>query len=382
MLQQKHEHGISKPVGRRNSLSRLRDSMPPETLARVDRMARINRGYVVRPIDRILEKQVNAMIEGQLVLERQLNAMREGQLAFQTNQDYAASEAFKYRAIFVIGDSGSGKSTAIKRIFARMPAGLQPYEDDFGQKICPTDSFKAPKPLTMRLLAKTGLESIGYTIDRNRAENEMWDLYRQQLEEREVLWVHIDEMQHAVRGSGHAAMQDIADIAKNLLQLEDWPLCAIFSGVTSLAAFLRFEDTQLRNRCFVLPFLPLKPGGGTKRLKRAVEGVVTVHAEMQTAEVILTDEFVNRLMHATCGAFGTAIQVTREAIFIALRAGREQLLPEDFVQFYATASGCKPDENVFTAPNWQLIDPGKAIHDYIVRFEQEEEAARKARKRG
>lgn len=368
MLQHNHEQGMGNRVGRTTSLSRLRDSMPSETLARVDRMAGINRGYVVRPIDRILEKQVNAMIEGQL--------------AFHANPDYDASEAFKYRAIFVIGDSGSGKSTAIKRIFARMPAGLQPYEDEFGQTISPTASFKAPKPLTMRLLAKTGLVSIGYTIDRDRKENEMWDLYRAQLKEREMLWVHIDEMQHAVRGNAHAAMQDIADIVKNLLQLEDWPLCAIFSGVTSLAAFLQFEDSQLRNRCLVLPFLPLKPGGGTKRLKRAVQGVITVHAEMQAAEAILKDEFINRLMHGTCGAFGTAIQLTREAIFIALRAGREQVLPEDFVDFYAIASGCKPDENVFTAPNWQLIDPGKAIHDYIVKFEQEEEAARKARKRG
>ena len=366
MMNEQPQDGNEGPGRRRNSLSRLRSSMAPETLARVDRMARIKQGYVTGPHDKLLEQAVADMMEGQA--------------AFDVSSGYATSEALKERALFVIGDSGSGKSTAIKRIFART-SGLESFVDEYGQKIAPTFSFKAPKPLTMKLLAKTGLRAIGYPIERDRQENEMWDLFREQLKQREVLWLNIDEMQHAVKGSGHTAVQDIADIVKNLLQLDDWPLNAILSGVTSLAAFLQFEDSQLRNRCRIVRFEPMTRGADTKRLKRAVEGVITVHAEMQAADAVLTDEFLHRLMHATGGAFGTSIQITREAIFIALRAGREQVLPEDFILFYGRASGCRPDENVFTAPNWHMIDPGKAIQDYVIRHQEEEAAARKARGR-
>lgn len=358
--------GSEGPGKRRNSLTRLRSSMAPETLARVDRMARIKQGYVTGPHDKLLEQAVADMMEAQA--------------AFAVSSGYAASEALKERALFVIGDSGSGKSTAIKRVFART-SGLESFIDDYGQNVHPTVSFKAPKPLTMKLLAKTGLRAIGYPIERDRQENQMWDLFREQLKEREVLWLHIDEMQHAVKGSSHTAIQDIADIVKNLLQLDDWPLNAVMSGVTSLAAFLQFEDRQLKNRCRIVRFEPLKRGQDTKRLKRAVEGVITVHAEMQAADAVLTDEFIHRVLHATCGAFGTAIQFTREAIFIALRAGREQVLPDDFGLFYQRASGCKADENIFEASNWQMIDPGKAVHDYIIRHQEEEKAAREARSR-
>lgn len=366
MLDNKSENGGDSSRLAGTSLARLRSRMAPESLARADRMARIREGYVTSPQDRVLEEAVDAMIEGQA--------------AFAVGGGYAASEAMKERALLVIGESGSGKSTAIKRVLARRPE-LESYVDDYGQSVHPAVSFKAPKPLTMKLLAKEGLRKVGYPIERDRQENQMWDLFREQLQDRGVLWLHIDEMQHAVKGRGHAAVQDIADVVKNLLQLDDWPLNVILSGVSSLAAFLQFEDRQLKNRCRIVRFEPLRRGQDTKSLLRIMEGVIRKHAEMDVADAVLTEEYANRLMHATCGAFGTAIQFTREAVFIALRAKREQVLPEDFALFYRRASGCRPDENVFTAPDWHTIDPGKAVYDYIVKYEEEEKEARLARGR-
>jgi energy-coupling factor transporter ATP-binding protein EcfA2 len=347
------------------SLERLRAAMPPERLLLIGRMTAIKKRYVTGPNDKALAEVIAPMLDGQA--------------AFDPTDDYAA-EALKHRVVFVIGDSGSGKSTAIKRILAKSD-GLQPFFDDDGQEIRPVASFKAPKPMTMKLLAKTGLRAIGYPIERDRPENEMWDLFREQLPEREVLWVHVDEMQHAIRNSGHAATQDIADVVKNLMQLEDWPLMSILSGVTSVASFLRFDDTQLRNRCQIVRFERLNRGDGTVRLQRVIEGVVTKHAEMKPGDGILSEEFANRLIQATSGGFGTAIQFTREAIFIALRQGREEVQPEDFSIFYRRASGCRPDEDIFTSPNWSAIDSGNAIRDFIVMHEEKEAALRESTKR-
>jgi len=343
-----------------DALSRLRSRMEPEAVARADRMARIRSGYVSTPRDRELEAAVAAMIEAQ---------------AGYAHSGWAASEAHKQRALFVIGESGSGKSTAIRRMLARQPV-FQPYDDEYGQVVRPAVSFDAPKPLTMKLLARTGLHAIGYPIDRDRQENEMWELFRDQIKERSVLMLHVDEMQHAIRSTTHAGIQNTADVVKSLLQVPDWPLSAIFSGVPSLAAFLQHEDEQLKNRCKVIRFDPLVPGRDTPMLRKTMEGVIAKNAGMEAEDAVLTDSFANRVMHATRNAFGTAIQFVREVVFVALRDGREKVEVRDFVQAYARFTGCTPDQNVFSATEWKTIHPGSALKDYLLKAEQDERQAK------
>ncbi|MBA8910536.1 ATP-binding protein [Aminobacter ciceronei] len=364
MMQEKNLHPNDPATG--NALARLRARMSPQSLFRADRIAKINEGYVKGPNDKALDEAVDQMLDDQA--------------AFHASTGYAKAEADRIRALFVIGESGSGKSTAIRRLFA-LKEQLQPYVDDYGQNVQLAYSFKAPKPTTAKLVAKTGLRTIGYPIERDDQANVMWDLFREQLKEREVLWLHVDEMQHVVKGSNHATVQDTADVVKNLLQLEDWPLNAIFSGVPGLAAFLEHEDGQLKNRCKILRFEPLRQGQDTRFVQRMVEGIIVRHAEMKPLEALLSEEFANRLLHAASGAFGTSIQITRSAIFGALRAGREEVHPEDFELAYAQSSGCRPGENVFAVANWRSINPSRALHDLVAKYQESEKEALKARSR-
>lgn len=347
------------------AISRLRGALSPESRARADRMAKIRAGYIVTPQDKALWEAVEGMIEAQA--------------AFGSS-GYAASEAHKQRALFAIGESGSGKSTSIRRLFAKMEA-FAPYVDEYGQEVRPAVSFEAPKPLTMKLLARTGLREIGYPIVRDRQENEMWDLFRDQVKERSVLWLHIDEMQHAIRSQTHTEIQNVGDVVKSLLQSPDWPLNAIFSGVPSLAAFLQHEDKQLQNRCTVIRFDPLVPGEDTALLTKSLSAVITRHAEMEAEDAILTKPFVHRIMHATGYAFGTSIQFVREVIFVALRAGREKVLVDDFVSAYARFTGCRPDQNIFTAADWKTVLPENSLKDYLTKLDADEHRARKERNR-
>ncbi|EFO30187.1 conserved hypothetical protein [Roseibium sp. TrichSKD4] len=341
------------------ALAHLRNQMSPESLARADRIAKINSRYVVRSQDKELEKVIEGMIEAQAAF---------GQ------SGYAASEAHKQRAVFVIGESGSGKSTAVRRMFS-LQRTFQPYVDDFGQRIMPAVSLEAPEPFTMKLLARDGLEAIGYPIERDRQENQMWDLFRDQIRERCVFWLHIDEMQHAIRSTKRSEIQKAADVVKSLLQMSDWPLNAIFSGVPSLAQFLQHEDRQLKNRAKVIRFEPLRPGTDTVRLRKVIEGVICIHAEMEVEDVVLTEPFANRVMHATNYAFGTAIQFVREVIFEILRDEREKVEARDFVQAYSNFTGCKPDANIFTASDWKNINPGNALKDYLIAAQKHEQDA-------
>ncbi|ONK25216.1 hypothetical protein BLX87_00990, partial [Bacillus sp. VT-16-64] len=88
---------------------------------------------------------------------------------------------------------------------------------------------------------------------RQLKENEIWDLFKHQLRERRVLFLHIDEMQHVMRGNGPTAIQHVADAIKSLTQIEGWPLHLILSGVPALGMFLFGED-QMRNRKSILNF--------------------------------------------------------------------------------------------------------------------------------
>lgn len=339
-------------------IARLRARMSPEALARADRIAHINNCHVKNPMDRELESIVGDMLEFQAAF----------------GSPIYDPEAHKIRAIFLIGNSGSGKSTAIRRAFAQRPELAPPQPGEEFDR--PAVSFVAPKPCTVTLLAATALAAIGYEIERMRQENQMWALLREQIRERQLLWMHIDEMQHAIRSRGLAGVKDVIDIVKNVVQLPNWPLHVVFSGVASLAAVLEHDDGQLANRCHVLRFDALVRGTGTASMKRIIAGVIRDHAGMEAEDAVASSEMANRVIHAVMGAFGTAIQLTREAIFVALRDGRERVLRSDFATAYGRWSGCQLGQNVFVSDDWEKIKPNNAIADFLRRAKETEKAAR------
>jgi len=342
---------------RTTSLDRMRETQPEDTLIRLDRIRQINRGYVTNPYDKLLSEQ--------------FDAMRENQMAFDPD-DPVSVKACRKRGLLVIGEAGSGKSTAISRILGKAK-GLDSYCDGEGGLIKPLVSMKAPKPLTIRFFAETGLASLGYPIvSGQRSETQTWSFFLEQLEEREALWLFVDEMQHLMRTAGFTAKTDITDLVKNLLQLERWPLMCIFAGVGELAQFLRYDKRQIDDRTTKVRFDPLRIGPDTRKIVTMIAGVITRHAEMVPGEGIDTEEFANRLLLASSGAWGTAIMFVREAIFAALRQGRETVKVEDFVAFYRQATGCLPDQNIFAAAVWKDIKPGNAVYDYIQKHEEEE----------
>ncbi|MDX8528221.1 hypothetical protein RFM68_27475 [Mesorhizobium sp. MSK_1335] len=123
-----------------SALSRLRVSMPDAARGRADRIASINARYIGTKRDDVLNGLVDLLV---------------GNAA-----GAAHGEPGKRRALFVVGESGSGKSTAIRHLIDTRPE-FQPYRDDAGQTVRPMVSFDAPSPLTLKLLAKVGIEAVG-----------------------------------------------------------------------------------------------------------------------------------------------------------------------------------------------------------------------------
>lgn len=344
------------------AISWLRSTMDADALAHADRMARVHNAYVITAREKPLSDAFDRMI---------------GNVAGLGGSDgVEKAGADKRRAIFVIGESGSGKTTAIQRQLSRRPQ-FQPRLDEHGREIFPLVSFDAPKPLTLKLLAKKGLDEAGYPVVGKKQENEMWDLFKEQIKERSILFLHIDEMQHVIKGNKPGEIHDIAAVVKSLLQIKDWPLHAVFAGVPSLAKFLEREK-QLRNRCEVIKFEPMSFPSDTKLIKKVLLQIVTGHAELEAASALEDDAFIHRLIHAADGAFGTIIQIIRAAVATVIYAKGEAVSPAQFSTVYKAFTGCTPDQDIFTAANFLDIDPNRALSQMIDEFERQENAIRRA----
>lgn len=344
------------------ALSRLRATMPDAARERADRIAAVNARYIGTRRDDILNGFVDQIV---------------GNAA-----GAAHGEPGKRRALFVVGESGSGKSTAIRRLIDTRPE-FQSYRDDAGQTVRPMVSFDAPSPLTLKLLAKVGVEAVGYPVYGRLQENEAWDLFKQQIKARRVLFLHIDEMQHAVKGNSSIKLQHLADTVKSLLQIPGWPLHIILSGVPGMVEFLDY-DRQVKNRSMVMEFSP-ETVASAETLKAIVERIVVKHACMQLADNAREDEFIARLIHAADGAFGTIIQVVRAAVEHILhstdkdgRPSPEVVTLNSFAEVYAAFTGCSPAQNVFKAAKWHEIVPSNALRKVLEKRERDRKKASEA----
>ncbi|MFK0204762.1 TniB family NTP-binding protein [Agrobacterium sp. NPDC090283] len=304
------------------------------------------------------------------------------------------------RALFVIGESGSGKSTALQNTLLARPE-LQPYQNEDGEWIFPLVHFDMPKPLKVRLFARKIIEAAGYPLihsDR-MPEYELFELAKRVLKERSVLILFIDEAQHALKETDKETIRNLADIIKSLLQIDDWPLHLVLAGVPALAKFIQHEP-QLRNRSLVVELEPVTFPADMERIRKVAEGIIVGHAKLKVDVELLVDvgdtktgkerkalkeDFVHRLIHASEGGFGTIIDVVRMACDFAIEADRDVVGLEDFVGCYQFLTGCQPRHNIFQAADWQGLTPVVPLAELVSRQELVDariEAADRNRKRG
>jgi len=158
--------------------------------------------------------------------------------------------------------------------------------------------------------------------------------------------------------------------------MPDWPVRLILAGVAPLASFLARK--QLYNRRTVVPFDTLDADGTTDLVKSILETIVQEHARMEiriklddTVEEVDEETtktrqrekgtFLKRLMHACDAEFGSVVQMIRAAVELAIYADRDHVTIDDFAKTYASFSGCRPSKNIFTAANWEELDPATAL---------------------
>jgi hypothetical protein len=267
------------------------------------------------------------------------------------------------RILFVLGDSGTGKSLSLKRLFAEIPE-FQPRENPQGQMLSPLLSLEAPPDCDIKSFMVALLEAIGIPILGRPNAKELLNLLRRMLPFHGYLYLHVDEMQHVVRTATPTQVRKVQDTLKALSEIPGWPLHAIYSG-TPLLGRLLDGDRQVPNRSLTVRY-PALNGKALPLVKRILQEIVVDHCGM---EMDWTDEqkVQQRLVQASSGGLGTMIVMIRAVCFDVARAGRVNVTLKDFEHYYHAKTGCLKRDNIFAAGKWSELSPVNALDDLIER---------------
>ncbi|MEH7846375.1 MULTISPECIES: ATP-binding protein [Rhizobium] len=320
------------------AISQVRQTMDQSQLDIADTMAKVN------------AQHISTFRNG--ALERHVDRLKRSLVAHYTGDDK------QHRILFIIGESHSGKTTLVEHVLRTDPA-FQPYITTDGIEAMPCLHLPAPSPCTLHNIASDGLEKLGYPIKSTLTESRIWPLFREQLKRRRVIFLFIDEAQHAIKSNNSSwEIQKVRDTFKHLVQMPEWPVRLILCGVSPLE-LLRDGDKQIASRSTVLNLGPLTEDKHGPHVRRYVELVVQEHADLALGD-FLRGDFPKRIIHACGGCFGSIVQLIRYAVETALLAGEGKVLPEHFARAYADISGCSPSSNIFTIKSWRTMEPGEA----------------------
>ncbi|AWI58501.1 ATP-binding protein [Sinorhizobium fredii] len=292
-------------------------------------------------------------IEMQYVLQPKDKELEDMMLKFTTNAERALKGGgSKLPILFVIGESNTGKSCALKRLFSTMEA-FQPRVDCNGKERkrlmtmdCPSDC--SPKSLAEELLSKWNIR----VAPRTNAAG-MWRMVKRQLHEQQILFLHLDEMQHVTSGDTVKAIEHVQDFVKSLTQIDGWPLHLIVSGMPKLARFLESEEVKNRAQVQYLDLIKLK-AANVAAMGKVVSKIVGEHAGMQY-DWSDDDEIPGRLIVASGGQFATLILLVREACFKALDQGKSVVSIADLTAVYKARNANLKRDNPFTGSDWKSI---------------------------
>ncbi len=259
------------------------------------------------------------------------------------------------RGLLVVGATGAGKTRSLTRLFQEHPA-LPGY--GVAGSGCPLVTVSVPSPATMKVLGLETLAALGYPLERDRKEWQVWDIVRHQLRERKIVALHLDEGQHLVQHKTTSEVQKLANTLKALQQAPDWPVFTILSGLPSLVRFAHF-DGQFGRRQVYLRFDGVTAAAQGSTMRRIVESYI--EAAGLVPVVLRSDDFMPRLVHAARAQLGLVIEIALDAIEEALYASDDALRLVHFEGAYARRTGCAPEFNVFLSSAWAAIDTGRVM---------------------
>lgn len=326
--------------------ARVRAALPSETRRRSRIMEKVRHVYLRTARDTVLQGHFEGLMAD-------LTERREPDAAVGIG---ARAELLEGNILVVLGESGAGKTTAIRRLLSKHP--LSP---NYGRKVvgCVALTVRVPSPCSVGELGRTVLRATGYKVGRSRISGpETWGIVRERLQALGVLVLHLDEFQDAHLTLNVDEQTKLRHLLRSLLVDEDYPMGLIVSGQPSFETFLRPDRSSVRRgrwQAFGKLSLPADNGPVTK----AVEALAKVAGLTVAAD--FGHAVLPRLVHAGCNLLGITIEEIHDAIRYAIAHRRSELDLDCFADAFALRTGNLSPWNPYRAADYLTVDPTRVL---------------------
>jgi hypothetical protein len=293
---------------------------------------------------------------------------RDTEFCGHTNNLYYNCEAShrgvgtELRAVCVIAQAGSGKTSMIRHHLARLPY-FKPTVDEFGDEVSPILCVKLKPSSTGKSMLRQLLKAMQIYGGYSKAnESELVDLVVGHMKDLGYRYLFIDELQHGARGTKDGYLKQMQDALRGVIDHDDWPVHAILAGTEEVLPILK--EPQLRRRTYKMRLQPLSLKY-VDIVKTLMNNVIVKAAGMNFS-FDDDDEIEKRLMHAANYAMGTAILLLQEACFDAFIEGKATIDIATMEKIYRIKSGCIRPDNIFLVDNFESIRPINSLSDMLL----------------
>lgn len=315
----------------------LREMLDPAERIRVDRIEKVKTEYMMSDRDDELARLLKRLTTNAVVRR-------------DPTKPHGATNRVEGKGLCVVGPSGAGKSTLLEETF-RSHAAFPNFR--VPGKWCPLLGITAPSPATLGQVGVRLLEVMGFPLDRDLRENQVWFRLRAQMKINNILFVWIDDLNNVLTMSSEEEAQKVRDTLKDLLNNPDWPVQLIVSGIPELLPFFR-KDKQLRRRFRFLYLGKLAPAEHGAFLQSSIEHYCELAGIKLAAQP--EEDLVGRLLHAGAMEMGVCLEIAVDAVIEALERNSRKLERIDFANTFADRHTLPDDQNPFLATAWQMID--------------------------
>lgn len=253
--------------------------------------------------------------------------------------------------LVVIGGSGSGKSTAIKHLIQKHPDITLPSPDT---KYSDVVSVTVPSPGNLKDLGIKILDGLGYTLNRDRSAAFIWANVRHLLQERRIIFLHLDELQRSYIERNAASRTHVINTLNELMQTKDWPVSLILSGMPMVKDLIN-EDVQFARRLRPIEFKPICAFSDREMLEDILRSYLK-RADMRLSSELMQIDIVDRMVHAGANQFGRTIEMLIQVIEEAMIASQDVLHLEHFIRAFGRRTGCSDGLNPFVVDDYLTID--------------------------
>jgi len=301
-----------------------------------------NPAEIAQIMDKLRRRRINTNRDTDFAchLERLLCRHDNGDLSHEPRR---FSDGRETRGVMVIDGAGGGKTTLIARALERHPVLVgktgRHYLD-----------ASVPSPATFKSMGNTLLHRSGYpVIAGNREGWSWWETLRGRLKDLGITVLWIDEAHDLFCADKNLILRAI----KALMQ-GDEAIIPILSGTEMLREIVR-SDPQVQRRFSTLVLPPVSEAADGNCFWHVLDEYCRTAGLQPPTDI----DLMPRLFHAARYRFGRCVDTIIGAIEQALEGNASSLDIGHFAEFWGIQEGCFLDQNVFTAVDWQSVDPDR-----------------------